>query len=374
LRGLGLGRAKLRMNRLIGSRKKVSTGSAKSLLGIFHIILFAALVLFSLPPSKVHAGQITLAWDSSTDPNIAGYKVYYGTASRSYPTAVDVGNQTSCTIANLSGGMAYYFAATEYDKSGQESGYSNEVVFSPAPSCTFSLSPAASSFNSTGGAGTVGVTTQAGCAWTAISNASWLVITSNSSGAGNGTLNYSVLSNPNGTSRTGTVSVAGKTLTVSQSAVSQYSLTVGKAGNGNGTVTVNPSGNTFTGGTVVTLTGTPDANSAFAGWSGGCSGTSATCKVTMNSNTTVTANFTLQRNTITARAGANGSISPAGAVAVLLGASQAFTITPNRGYRIADVKVDGVSVGGTSSYLFGNVMSNHTLDATFAPINRKHKR
>ena len=372
--GPGLGRAKLRMNRPIGSRKKVSISSAKRSLRIFHIILFAAFVLFSSPPSKVHAAQITLAWDASTDPNIAGYKVYYGNASGSYPAAVDVGRQTSCTIANLSGGLAYYFAATEYDQSGQESGYSNEVVYAPTSPCTFSLSPAANSFNSTGGTGTVGVTTQAGCAWTANSNVSWLIMTSNSSGAGNGTVNYSVLSNPNGISRNGTVSVAGKTLTVSQSAVSQYSLTVAKAGNGNGTVVVNPAGSTFAAGTVVTLTATTDGNSAFAGWSGGCSGTSPTSKITMNSNTSVTATFTLQRSTITARAGANGSISPAGAVAVRLGASQAFTITPNRGYRIADVKVDGVSVGSTSSYLFGNVMSNHTIDASFVPINRTHKR
>ena len=374
MRGLGLGRAKLGMNRPIGSPKKVSTCSAKKPLGIFHIILFVAFVLFSPPPSKVHAAQITLAWDASTDPNIAGYRVYYGTASGSYPTAVDVGNQTSCAIANLSGGMAYYFAATEYDKSGQESGYSNEVVLSPPTSCAFSLSSTANSFISTGGTGTVGVTTQAGCAWTAISNVSWLVITSNSSGTGNGTVNYSVLSNPNSTSRTGTVTIGGKTLNVTQAAVSQYSLAVAKAGNGNGTVTVNPAGSTFPAGTVVTLTATPDANSAFAGWSGGCSGTSPASKVTMNSNTSVTATFTLQRNTITAHAGANGSISPAGAVAVALGASQSFTITPKRGYRIADVKVDGVSVGSTSSYLFGNVMSNHTIDASFTPINRDHRR
>jgi hypothetical protein len=374
MRGPGFGRAKLRMNRPIASPKKVSISSAKKSLRVFHIIFFAAFVLFSPPPSKVHAAQITLAWDASTDPNIAGYKVYYGTASGSYPTAVDVGNQTSCAIANLSGGMAYYFAATEYDKSGQESGYSNEVVLSPPTSCAFSLSPTANSFNSTGGTGTFGVTTQAGCAWTAISNVSWLVITSNSSGTGNGTVHYSVLSNPNSTSRTGTVTIGGKTLNVTQAAVSQYSIAAAKAGNGNGTVTVNPAGSTFTAGTVVTLTAAPDGNSAFAGWSGGCSGTSATCKVTMNSNTSVTATFTLQRNTITAHVGANGSISPAGLVAVALGASQSFTITPNRGYRIADVKVDGASVGRTSSYLFGNVMSTHTIDATFAPVKRSHGR
>jgi hypothetical protein len=85
----------------------------------------------------------------------------------------------------------------------------------------------------------------------------------------------------------------------------------------------------------------------------------------MNSNTSVTATFTLQRCTITASAGANGSISPSGAVAVPLGGSKTFTITPNRGYRISDVKVDGVSVRRTSAYTFRNVMSNHTIAVSF---------
>ena len=354
----------------MGLRKAVFFIALRAHFRSSHFILLVAFILFCPPASKAHAAQVTLAWDASTDPNIAGYKVYYGNASGSYPTVVDAGKQTSCTVTNLSEGMAYYFAVTEYDKSSQESGYSNEVVYAPPSLCTFSLSPTANSFNSTGGAGTVGVITQAGCAWTAKRNVSWLIITSNSSGAGNGTVNYSVLSNSDGTSRTGTVTVAGKILTVSQAAVSPYSLTVAKAGNGNGTVSVNPAGSTFTGGTVVTLTATPDANSVFAGWSGGCSGTLLPCTITRNSNTLVTATFNIQRSTITARAGANGSISPAGAVAVGLGASQAFRITPNLGYRIADVKVDGVSIGNTSSYLFGNVMSNHTIDASFTPANR----
>ena len=52
-----------------------------------------------------------------------------------------------------------------------------------------------------------------------------------------------------------------------------------------------------------------------------------------------------QDYTITASAGANGTISPSGAVTVSYGASQSFTITPNSGYHVADVKVDGVSQG-----------------------------
>jgi hypothetical protein len=129
-----------------------------------------------------------------------------------------------------------------------------------------------------------------------------------------------------------------------------------------------PAGSTFTVGTVVTLTATADGNSAFAGWSGACSGASPTCKVTMNSNTSVTATFTLQRCTITARAGANGSISPPGTVTVRYGASQTFAIKPNKGYRIVEVKVDGVSVGSPGTFLFGKVMSNHTIEANFAPL------
>jgi hypothetical protein len=86
----------------------------------------------------------------------------------------------------------------------------------------------------------------------------------------------------------------------------------------------------------------------------------------MNSNTTVTATFNLLTYTINASAGANGSISPQGAATVNYGASQSFTITPATGYGVGDVKVDGVSVGRVTSYLFGNVMANHTIAASFA--------
>jgi len=61
-----------------------------------------------------------------------------------------------------------------------------------------------------------------------------------------------------------------------------------------------------------------------------------------------------------------GSISPSGTVIVLLGNNQAFTISPDTGYSIADVLVDGVSNGTISSYTFTNVAANHTINATFA--------
>ena len=70
--------------------------------------------------------------------------------------------------------------------------------------------------------------------------------------------------------------------------------------------------------------------------------------------------------TITATAGANGSITPSGEVSVEAGGSQTFTITPNEGYEIVDVLVDGVSVGAVSSYTFSDVQANRTIEATFA--------
>ena len=69
--------------------------------------------------------------------------------------------------------------------------------------------------------------------------------------------------------------------------------------------------------------------------------------------------------TITASAGQGGSISPNGAVSVKKGESQSFTITPSANYEIADVKVDGESVGKQTSYTFKNVTEAHTIAATF---------
>ena len=81
--------------------------------------------------------------------------------------------------------------------------------------------------------------------------------------------------------------------------------------------------------------------------------------------------YTLQVNVdevriITATAGANGAISPTGEVAVPKGESQTFTITPNEGYHIQDVKVDRESVGAVKEYTFKDVTASHTIHATFA--------
>jgi formylglycine-generating enzyme required for sulfatase activity len=68
---------------------------------------------------------------------------------------------------------------------------------------------------------------------------------------------------------------------------------------------------------------------------------------------------------ITASAGANGSISPSGTTQVLQGADKTFTITPNTSSVVGDVRIDGVSVGPVTSYTFTNVQAAHTITATF---------
>jgi beta-propeller repeat-containing protein/BACON domain-containing protein/all-beta uncharacterized protein/S-layer family protein len=86
------------------------------------------------------------------------------------------------------------------------------------PGCTYNIAPNGQSFNSGGGTGSITVTAGAGCNWTATSNANFINITSGASGSGNGTVNYSVTSNTDALGRSGTVTIAGQTFTVTQSA------------------------------------------------------------------------------------------------------------------------------------------------------------
>ena len=98
---------------------------------IFNLIFSSALLFFQLPG---HAGQsVTLSWDSTGDPNVAGYRIYYGTQSHDYTSCIDVGNVTNATVTGLAAGTTYYFAATTYDIYGNESDYSNETTYQTLP-------------------------------------------------------------------------------------------------------------------------------------------------------------------------------------------------------------------------------------------------
>jgi len=76
--------------------------------------------------------------------------------------------------------------------------------------------------------------------------------------------------------------------------------------------------------------------------------------------------YTPATYTITATVGTGGSISPSGSASVTEGNSKTYTITANSGYKIADVKVDGSSIGAASAYTFSGISSSHSISATFA--------
>ena len=153
----------------------------------------------------------------------------------------------------------------------------------------------------------------------------------------------------------------------------QFSLAVTKTGSGYGAVSSSPVGiscgtvctGTYASGTAVLLTAEPDQGSTFGGWSGSCSG-SGPCTVTVDANSAVTAAFAVMNYTISAGAETGGTLSPAGAVSVDHGGSRSFSINPFPGYRIADVLVDGRSIGPVSTYTFSNTTENHSITASFA--------
>ena len=120
------------------------------------ILVFAAILLSGMP---ARAAEITLAWDPNVEPDLSGYKVYSGTASRNYSGTVDVGNWTSCVMGGLEPGRTYYFAAKAYNAAGSESDYSAEVVYSVPAACSFSLSPGSQSYGPEGGTGSVSLST-----------------------------------------------------------------------------------------------------------------------------------------------------------------------------------------------------------------------
>lgn len=103
-------------------------------------------------------------------------------------------------------------------------------------SCSYSITPSSQAFEVTGGSGSVSVSTApaSGCEWSASSNVPWITITAGSSGSGAGVVNYTVAANPEVSQRSGTLTIAGQTFTVTQEGTPLvvHTLTVTKTGTG----------------------------------------------------------------------------------------------------------------------------------------------
>jgi len=252
-------------------------------------IRLTALLAFMALSVSAHAAEVTLAWDPNTEPDLGGYTLYYGNASRDYPNAADVGLATNYTIPDLVGGQTYFFAVTARDTSGNESPFSEEISYSApvsTPTADFTISASAGSNGSITPSGSITVTSGGDQSFAVTADAGYQIAD---------------------------VRVDG----TSVGAVSSYSFS---------NVTVDHS-----------------IQATFA--------------------PVVAAEFT-----ISAAAGSNGSITPSGSIAVTTGGSQSFTITPDSGCRIADVTVDGASVGAVADYTFSDVQSDHTIQAAFEAV------
>ena len=166
------------------------------------------------------------------------------------------------------------------------------------------------------------------------------------------------------------------TTLTAQWTVNQYTITYDLAG---GTVEGNP--NTYTIETVAfTLKNPTKSGYTFTGWSG--TGLDGENNMTVTIPTGSTGNRTYKAHwryngsghsysyyTIKATAGAGGSISPSGNVSVREGRDRTFTITPDKGYAISNVKIDGKSIGAVKSYTFENVRRTHTIEVIFMKAN-----
>ncbi|MBX4200743.1 MBG domain-containing protein [Candidatus Parcubacteria bacterium] len=178
---------------------------------------------------------------------------------------------------------------------------------------------------------------------------------------------------------------AGQTFTISAAPVATHTLTYTAGANGSIAGTSPQTVNHGASGSAVT----PTANSGFhfVNWSD-----ESTANPRTDSNVTadisVTANFAANPTpivvssggggggggrgvttyTVTATVGINGSVTPAGAVSVVAGNSQTYTIAPNAGFQVASVLVDGASVGAVTSYTFNTILADHTISATFSGV------
>ena len=147
--------------------------------------------------------------------------------------------------------------------------------------------------------------------------------------------------------------------------INQYTITV-KPENGKADITI-----TQDYGTPITAPTLTREGYQFNGWD-------KTFPTTMPAeNLTITAQWRYNGGggsgysyyTIKATAGAGGSISPSGNVSVREGRDQTFTITPDKGYAVSNVKIDGKSIGSVKSYTFENVSRTHTIEVVFMKAN-----
>jgi hypothetical protein len=178
---------------------------------------------------SVNGTTVSLSWGSVA--GATSYVLEAGTApGQSNLAVLDLGSAT--TLTATAGAGTYYVRVKAKNACGTSVASNEFTLTVPGGTCAFTVNPMTPSVPSGGGGVTVGVTAPSNCAWTAVSNASFITITSGAGGSGNGTVMLLVAPNPGATSRTGTLTIAGQTVTVSQAGTTAsctFSLSISSA-------------------------------------------------------------------------------------------------------------------------------------------------
>jgi len=325
------------------------------------VTFFSILMSAFLYAGNVDSAEVTLAWDGNLQPGVTvtGYRVYYGTDGDSYPSkGCEVAN-TTCKVSGLVDGETYYFVATAYNNYG-ESGYSDPVSYTvPDALQTFTITASAQNDGSISPSGIVSVTEGQSKTFTI--------------SPGNGYHIDEVLVDGEfvGSSPSYTFSDISTDhqihVTFAANVVKLYSITASSDDHGS----IAPNGNvTVIEGNNQPFTITPNPGYHIDKVMVDNQPVGALDHYNFQNVTkghTISASFAPNMFTITAIPGSNGSITP-GNVSVAQGSGKSFSIAASSGYEIADVVVDGVSIGAVSYYTFNGIVADHTIEAIFAVV------
>jgi len=307
------------------------------------------------------AAEVKLAWDANGETDLAGYHIYKGLQSRVYTSSVSTGKVTSTTLSGLEAGKTYYFAATAYNTSGVESGYSNEVAYRvpDAVPSTWTITASISGSGTISPAGTSTVANGGSLTYTITPASNYKVSDVIIDGTSQGPKS----------SYTFTAVSTNHTIKAVFAPIT-WTITASTSGSG----TISPAGtSTVANGGSLTYTITPASNYKVSdvlvdGTSQGPKSSYTFSAV--SANHTIKAVFAPITWTIKASASGNGTISPSGSITVNQGNDFTFTMSPDSGYFVSDVVIDGISLGDGVSMTFTNVMSNHTIVAYFVAGNQ----
>jgi hypothetical protein len=200
------------------------------------------------------------------------------------------------------------------------------------PACTYTIAPQSQTVPSGAGAGTVNVTTTAACAWTAVSNAPWLTVTSGAAGTGNGTVAFSVTANT-GAARTATLTIATQTFTLTQAAFvapCSYSIAPTSANVDASAITPTVAVTTTAGCSWTAVSGVPwiTVTSGASGTGNGSVGLSVAANTgAARSGTVAIAGQTFTVNQAAVVAACSYSIAPTSQSVPVLGGTGTVTVT-----------------------------------------------